>query len=169
MFERQLVGVCGIYCGACFIYRAYNDQDQTLIRHLIGLGFPKENIMCKGCTSGVISPQCAKCGFRDCATKKGISFCSECGDLPCKALIKLIEERARNDDLPHLGLCLANLKTLKHVGVQDWLKQQGKRWSCKSCSKRLHYYSDTCPDCGAKFYNSTQEANDMKKSNASVA
>ena len=163
MSNRQLAGVCGIYCGACIIYRAYNDQDKTLIQHLTDLGFPEETIRCKGCTSGVVPPQCAKCGFRDCVTQKGISFCSECEDLPCEALIELSEERARKDNRPHLSLCLASLKTLKQVGVQDWLKQQDKRWSCKSCGKRLNYYSDACPGCGAKFYNSIQEANDMKK------
>lgn len=163
MSDRQLVGVCGIYCGACFVYRAYNDQDQTLIQRLINLGFQEETIQCKGCTSRVISPRCAKCSFRDCAAKKGISSCFECGDMPCKALIELSEERARKDNLPHLNLCLVNLEALKRVGVQNWLKQQEKRWSCKSCGKKLHYYSDTCPDCGAKFYNSIQEANDMMK------
>jgi len=144
MSDRQLVGVCGIYCGACLTYRACKDQDQALIQYLTGLGIPKETIRCEGCTSGIVMPQCAKCGFRDCAAQKGLVFCSECKGLPCEALKELSEERARKDNLPHLSLCPSSLQTLRQVGVQDWLKQQEKRWSCKSCGKRLHWYSETC-------------------------
>lgn len=157
------MGVCGIYCGACFTYRAYADQDQTLIQRVIDLGTPMESIQCKGCTSGVTPPQCAKCSFRDCAYQKGISCCFECRDMPCKALIELNGERARKDNLPHLTLCLPNLETLKKIGVQNWLKQQEERWSCRTCGKKLHWYSDTCPKCKARFYNSVQEADDLKK------
>ena len=105
---------------------------------------PKETIRCEGCTSGIVPPQCAKCSFRDCATQKGIVSCSECEDLPCKALTELGGERARKDNLPHLSLCLGNLQTMKRVGVQDWLKQQDKRWSCESYGRKLHWYSETC-------------------------
>jgi hypothetical protein len=164
MSDRQLAAVCGIYCGACFIYRAYKDQDKASIHYVTSLGMPKETIRCEGCTSGIVPSQCAKCSFRDCATQKGITSCSECEDLPCKALIELGEERARKDNLPHLSLCQGNLQTIKRVGIQEWLKQQDKRWSCGSCGRKLHWYSETCPSCGTKFHNATEEANSLKKS-----
>jgi hypothetical protein len=163
MLDERLAGVCGIYCGACMIYRAYKDQDQALIQYLVGLGVPKETIHCEGCTSGIVPQQCAKCGFKDCAAQKGIAFCSDCKDLPCKSFIELSEERAKKDNLPHLRLCPGSLDVLKQVGVQEWLKQQDKRWSCESCGRRLHWYTEKCPSCDAKFYNAVEEANDLKR------
>ncbi len=165
MSSRQLVGVCGIYCGACMIYRAYKDQDQALIQNLTNMGLSRENIQCEGCTSGLVSPSCVKCNFRDCANGKGISSCSNCNEMPCQALRELSTERARKDNLPHLMLCPANLTTLKQEGVEHWLLQQNRRWSCKSCGKKLHWYSDACPNCKTKFHNAVQEAGELPKQN----
>ena len=42
MSDGNVVGVCGIYCGACMIYRAYKDSDQKLISYLEENGLSKE-------------------------------------------------------------------------------------------------------------------------------
>jgi hypothetical protein len=164
MFDGQLVGVCGIYCGACMIYRACNDQDQVLMKRMVDEGLPVDMpIHCEGCTSGDVFTSCVGCRIRNCAKEKGISLCSDCKEQSCEKLKVLVEEQAKRNNLPHLRLCSTNLKSLKQVDVEEWLKQQGERWSCKSCGKRLHWYSENCPQCGAKFYNAVQEAGDLKK------
>jgi len=56
---RLKIGVCGIACEVCGLY--------------------KKNI-CKGC---VIEPE-NPCPIPGCAKEKGIEFCSDCDEFPCK-------------------------------------------------------------------------------------
>jgi predicted amidophosphoribosyltransferase len=50
---------------------------------------------------------------------------------------------------------------LKETDVEEWLRQQEKRWKCSSCGKKLRWYAESCPKCGTKFFNATQEANTL--------
>ncbi|KAF5437646.1 Protein of unknown function (DUF3795) [Candidatus Methanophagaceae archaeon] len=60
----MIVGACGLACDACAI-------------------FTKDE--CKGCpeVTGAAEPKCA---IAECATKKGMKLCSECGDFVCSIL-----------------------------------------------------------------------------------
>ena len=150
--RTRLLGICGVYCGACSTYRAYNDKDQALFQRNVDMGMPPDQIFCKGCGSDVLNEWCANCEFRKCVKERGIVYCFECEDFPCKKLIDFSKTR------PHRTLGLRNLKQLKGTSIEEWLKQQEKRWTCSSCGKKLHWYSRKCPDCGAGFVNATQEA-----------
>jgi hypothetical protein len=158
MASEHLVGICGIYCGACMVYRAYKDNDQDLIQSLTKMGFSEGEVRCEGCTSDIITPKCGTCIFKECVKSRGISYCFECPDLGCEKLIDLSERRARVENKPHLRLCPKNLEKLKEVGTGEWLAQQDKRWSCESCGKRLHWYTKACPSCGTEFYDAIREA-----------
>jgi hypothetical protein len=161
--DRNLVGVCGIYCGACLIYRAHKDNDQKLIHYLEDNGLSKVLIRCEGCVSGDVSPTCAQCKLRDCARKKGLTFCFECKDMPCSMIVELAEKRSKTDNLPHLILCPDNLQLLKRNRVQEWLKQQERRWKCNECGKKMHWYSKSCADCGTEFFDAVKEARSLGK------
>jgi hypothetical protein len=163
MSERNLVGVCGIYCGACLIYRAYKDNDQKLFHFLEEQGLSREQIRCEGCVSGDVSPTCAQCQLRGCAKQKNITFCFECKDMPCNKIIEFAEKRSKANNLPHLTLCPANLQSLKRTGTQEWLKQQEDRWKCNKCGRKMHWYSDSCPKCGSEFFDATKEARSLNK------
>jgi hypothetical protein len=163
MSERNLIGVCGIYCGACLIYRAYKDKDQKLVQQLARYGLSKEQIHCEGCVSNNLSPTCEKCSFRDCAKQKGFTFCFECADQPCAMIVDLAEKRSKTDHLPHLRLCLNNLNTLKREGIPEWLRQQEDRWKCAKCGKKLYWYSQSCPECGTEFHDAADEARSLSK------
>lgn len=150
--KRELLGICGVYCGACETYRAYNDKDRTLFEWEIKMGMPAGEIYCKGCGSDLVNEWCAKCRFRKCATKQGVEFCYECKHFPCKELVDFSKTR------PHRTLGLRNLKQLRKMNVEEWLSQQEKRWTCSQCGKKLHWYAEKCPDCGAEFVDATREA-----------
>lgn len=150
--KTPLLGICGVYCGACTTYRAYNDNDHALVKWAVKMGMPPDEIYCKGCLSDLVNEWCANCDFRKCAKERRITYCFECGDFPCKKSVNFSKTR------PHRALGLKNLKQLKEIGIKEWLKQEEKRWSCSSCGKKLHWYSEKCPDCGATFMNATQEA-----------
>lgn len=163
MLGEELVGTCGIYCGACLVHRAYKDNDQDLIELLVKNGFSKEEIRCEGCSSNLVAPRCSTCVFKECVKDKGITYCFECNDLPCEKLIDLSEKRARSENKPHLTLCPSNLKKLQEIGTGEWLEQQEKRWTCTACGKKLHWYIDACPNCGTEFYNAIKEAQATRK------
>jgi len=156
--KKLLLGICGVYCGACTTYRAYNDKDQTLIDWGVKMGMPRDEIYCRGCTSDLVNEWCSKCDFRKCVKEKGIAYCFECKDFPCKKLVDFSKTR------PHRTLGLRNLKQLKETSIKEWLKQQAKRWTCSICGKKLHWYSEKCPDCGEKFVNAIQEVASLSDS-----
>jgi hypothetical protein len=149
--KEALLGICGVYCGACETYRAYNDKDLILVEWEIKMGMPANEIYCEGCGSNLVNQWCSKCQFRKCVAKQGIRFCFECKDFPCKRLVDFSKTR------PHRELGIRNLQQLKGMSVREWLRLQDKRWTCNRCGKRLHWYAEKCPDCGTEFTGATKE------------
>lgn len=151
--KRALLGICGVYCGACETYRAFNDKDQVLFDWETKMGMPPDEVCCRGCGSDLVNKWCAKCEFRKCVAQRQISFCFECTDFPCQRLVAFSKTR------PHRTLGLKNLQRLKHMGIEEWLRQQEKRWTCSRCGKKLHWYAEKCPGCGTEFRDATEEVN----------
>ena len=149
--KEPLLGICGVYCGACTTYRAYNDNDQALFDWEVKMGMPREEIYCKGCDSNLVNEWCANCDFRKCVNARKIAYCFECEDFPCKKLVDFSKTR------PHRALGLRNLRQLKEMSIKEWLKKQEKRWTFSSCGKKLHWYSEKCPDCATRFFDATRE------------
>ena len=149
--NAPLLGICGVYCGACTTYRAYNDNDQALFDWEVKMGMPRKEIYCEGCGSNLVNEWCANCDFRKCVKARKIAHCFECEDFPCKKLVDFSKTR------PHRTLGLRNLKQLKEMGTKEWLERQERRWTCSSCGKKLHWYSERCPDCGTRFFDATRE------------
>ena len=116
---------------------------------------PANEIYCKGCGSDLVNEWCSRCQFRRCAAKQGIEFCFECKDFPCKKLIDFSKTR------PHRALGLRNLEQLRQISIEEWLRQQEKRWTCSQCCKDLHWYAEKCPDCGTEFIDATREAKSL--------
>jgi hypothetical protein len=147
----QLLGICGVYCGACTTYRAYNDGDDELVDWEIKMGMPRGEIICKGCRSGFVNKWCSECKFRKCVKDRGVNNCFDCQLFPCKTLVDFSRTR------PHRQLGLRNLVQVKSGNIEGWLRQQEKRWSCPSCGKKLHWYAENCPKCGTRFFNAADE------------
>ncbi|HIE18590.1 TPA: DUF3795 domain-containing protein [Candidatus Bathyarchaeota archaeon] len=56
MADRNLIGRCGLYCGACVIYRAYKDDGDYLRRIDEHFRCPPEKVRCGGCMA--LTPDC---------------------------------------------------------------------------------------------------------------
>lgn len=153
----QLFGICGVYCGACTTYRAYNDKDQDLVNWEIKMGMPRDEIICKGCRSGLLNKWRSNCKFRKCIKNKGVNNCFECQLFPCKNLVDFSKTRS------HRQLGLRNLRQLKDKDIEKWLIEQEKRWSCSSCGRKLHWYTENCPTCETKFFNATEETHRLSQ------
>ncbi len=108
-------------------------------------------LFCKGCRAQIVSgckgcrsPErlCGKCQFRDCIAKKGILFCSECGEYPCGLLVKFKQER------PHRIEIFDNLEQIARVGYEAWFDGQTSRYACPDCGAMNSAYNKACVNCG---------------------
>ena len=143
--ELDLLAVCGLYCGACYHYRASYPDGEHLLQDATRRGRPREGYACRGCRSGAlyIHPGCAQCAIRACAEEKGILHCGECEAFPCEQL-----EAFRNDGRLHHLPVLEQLGDLARKDPGQWLDEQAARWTC-GCGARFSWYETVCVQCGA--------------------
>jgi Protein of unknown function (DUF3795) len=111
---NTLLAACGLYCGACYHYRAsfYEAdrlQTEAARRGQKPVGFPYQ-----GCRSEAlyIHPFCARCDIRACADAKGIPHCGLCAEFPC-ARIKAFQ----SDGHVHHRDVLTELVNLREKGM----------------------------------------------------
>jgi hypothetical protein len=140
-----LLGVCGLYCGACYHYRASLPDGKHLLQEALRQGRKVEGYCCQGCRSDrlYMHPGCAQCTIRACAEGKGILHCGLCPDLPCDQL-----RAFQNDGRAHHGDVLAQLEELTVKGVDRWLAEQHERWRC-GCGAGFSWYEEVCHECRA--------------------
>ena len=124
---KNLVGYCGLYCGACGIYQGRIKQAVESLRSVIGAyGFDK--IMpelakmfgeCPGCIGGGGDPNCA---VRECAKQKAYTTCAECAEME------------RCEKVQRYGPCaMDGLRKIKAVGVGKWTEEMQKKVDAGYC------------------------------------
>ena len=154
MNNENLIAACGLYCGACEMYRAAHDNNHVKCEMLVkafnsrGGNVTLEDIKCDGCLGGgKLTPWCRECGMRNCAKHKdGQKICSpDCGDFPCEQLFNFSK-----DNMTHHHEVLDNLHRLYKSGIKKHAREEEKRWLCPECKTPLSWYDAKCPKCGAK-------------------
>lgn len=76
--------------------------------------------------------------------ESGIDFCFDCSDFPCKTLCHL-DSRYRTK----YGMSMVeNLASIKKLGIQDFVKNENRRWNCRQCGEILCVHKPACPACG---------------------
>jgi len=145
MVDKTLAGACGLYCGACAIYRMDQDRDIERLERAAREVFDcqPEEIACEGCRGPTDRHWTPDCRIVACTRGRGIAFCSQCTDFPCAELAAFSAERRH--------LPLTNLRRLDEVGPHAWLVEQAARWRCPACSRPVDMYSQTCHACGAEL------------------
>jgi hypothetical protein len=144
MVANALLGVCGLYCGACYHYRASFPEGEHLLEEATRQGRSLEGFACKGCRSDslYVHPGCAECRIRACAETMGIIHCGLCVGYPCAQL-----KGFQSDGRPHHADIFDNLHALKALGAQEWLATQESRWTC-TCGTAFSWYEERCSSCG---------------------
>jgi hypothetical protein len=154
MDKEKLIAACGLYCGACEMYRAYRNNDESKLNYLAqgfsarGMKITADDLKCDGCLAGGrLTPWCKTCEMKLCAKHKpGELWCSsKCPDFPCKALSDFA-----NMGVTHHIEIIDNLRRLEKVGIKKHAEQEEKRWLCPQCQTPLAWYDQTCHKCGAK-------------------
>jgi hypothetical protein len=157
----HLAAACGTYCGACPAYIAKHGEKEQIKMRLqkrfssgptkAQKGIPPANwmdgLLCDGCLSGgVLAAHCQNCAIRKCATNKRNDFrCSDCEELPCTRITNLINMGS----YLHRKEFLPNLKKIRELGVQEWVKYEEERWRCPQCGLPMSWYDAECVVCGA--------------------
>jgi len=144
--HKKLLGVCGLYCGACDNYLAFTESGQHLLKTEKYIGKDLEPLMCKGCSSNALSDHCCKCEMRKCAQSKGISFCGACESFPCEKVTMFHAEGHKWDKAKHRLDIIKNSQRTKTIGVDEWLKESEKKWTCK-CGQHFSFYESECSKC----------------------
>lgn len=153
MGNTELVGICGLYCGACGIYRATRDKDEKKLEEFArglsektGKTFTVEDVVCDGClTGGRLDLWCRNCQIRKCEKVQSDAVrCSDCDEFPCSRLTDF-----RDDGMKHHSEITDNLEQLQEMGIEAWAEYEIKRWTCPQCTTVLSWYDSSCPGCGA--------------------
>jgi len=158
--KEHLAAACGTYCGACPAYIAKHGEDEQIKMKLQKRfssgptkalkGIPPSNwmdgLLCDGCLSGgMLAGHCQNCAIRKCAeNKQNDSRCSDCEELPCYRITNLINMGR----YLHRKEYLPNLKKIREMGVQEWVKYEEERWRCPQCGLPMSWYDAECAGCG---------------------
>jgi hypothetical protein len=151
--NRELVGICGIYCGSCPSYLAQVENDVAeLEKRARDMGFTLEEVRCNGCLSDKVMPTCVECrhGFRQCAREHEVTWCFQCADFPCQRLEDFKDVHIV-DGISHHEHLIDELYYLREHGIEAWLEKREAESRCPQCGKRLYWCIRTCPDCGTRI------------------
>jgi hypothetical protein len=127
-FDRSLIAPCGLNCGTCMAYL-------------------REKNKCLGCWVDFDSKRktCLQCKIKNCdlLAKTNSKFCGECDVFPCER-IKHIDKRYRTKYKTSL---IQNLLSIKENGIDSFLKQEVKKWTCPNCGSTLSVHRNDCLFC----------------------
>ena len=144
--KEPLTAVCGLYCGACALYRARRDNNPQRLEEILKVWkMPEDESQCDGCLGGgSLTPYCRDCKIRHCAEDRpGVTQCADCSDFPCHLITDF-----NNDGMRHHAEVLENLNHLREIGAEKWIVEQEERWRCPGCRAQMHWYERTCYSCG---------------------
>jgi hypothetical protein len=137
--NHKLSAPCGLYCGACIDYLAY------------------ENCHGCGCRCGTCaaSEHHKRCGlYKCCVEQKDHETCMECKEFPCSKLIQFCYNPVWLHHLP----VIENLRRQKVIGTEKWLKEQKETWSSEWYLKRWLWLQK---ECESRLENSKEESDSI--------
>lgn len=142
--NKELVAACGIYCGACGIYLATQENDnEKILQYAVVLNQTFEETLCDGCGAKRKSLHCfKKCIFINCKREKGVDFCSECEKFPCMSLNEFKLK------MPHRIEIIESQTRMKEIGIGNWLEEMQDSFKCPRCKTINSAYHLICRKCG---------------------
>lgn len=119
---------CGMNCTVCY-------------KHC----YVKKN--CPGCLNqDTNKPEhCRKCKIKDCVNLKGLTYCFECPEFPCK-LIKNLE---KSYNKRYNASLLKNSFYVKENGLESFLNNELIEWTC-DCGGIISIHDAECSECHKK-------------------
>lgn len=144
--KKELIGGCGIYCGACDHYVSNQPYGKHLLEQGTELSEKLLQHPCGGCKNETlehICVYCRDCVIRLCTIEKGVDLCIQCEAFPCKEIYKF-----KGNFLEHKKTAYRVLMKSKGVPMDEWLKLRRARWTCPECGSLYSFYETKCHTCG---------------------
>lgn len=143
-YNKDLISACGLYCGACGIYLATQENDtEKILQYAVVLNQSYDETLCDGCGANRKSLHCKKmCVFIDCKQRKCVNFCLECDEFPCHTLQQF------KSKMPHRIEILESLNRMKEIGLEQWPCEMNDLFSCPHCRTVNSAYYLACRKCG---------------------
>lgn len=131
--DTKMFAPCGMNCSVC--YKRYDI---------------KTGKSCGGCLSeSEYKPKhCHDCKIKKCVLLKGISYCFECSEFPCKKSKKL--EKCYNRYSESL---IENSKFVKHHGISKFIETHLQKYTCPECGTLISIHERECIKCGRVIEN----------------
>lgn len=104
---------------------------------------------CEGCLkSDVGKPEhCRDCNIKDCVKQKGLSYCFECAEYPCKQIKSL--EKSYNKR--YQESLIKNSDFVRMNGLEKFMEQQKKVYTCPKCEGVISLHDRECSECYEKI------------------
>jgi hypothetical protein len=128
LLTTKLIAPCGMNCSICYAYLRKKNKCP-------GCNIPDKN---KPITR-------IRCKIKTCKffKNKKAKFCFECNDFPCKNLLHLDK---RYKTKYHMSQ-IENLKNIETKGINNFIKNQEIKYTCKKCSGTICVHTNICSDC----------------------
>ncbi len=141
--DKKLAAVCGLFCPACHAYIGTREDPERLEALARRINRPADDLHCHGCRSEKRSFFCREiCTMAKCAADRGVEFCGDCADYPCKDL-KEFQSLA-----PHRIELWQNHARRKEAGLETWYAEMIGHYSCPACHTVNSAYDLKCRKCG---------------------
>ncbi len=141
--NKKLAAVCGLFCPACGIFIGTKEDPARLNVIAQRVQQPIEKLRCNGCRSDQRCFYCeSNCKMAKCATARGVDFCGECAEYPCKDL------KAFQAEMPHRIELWESQSRIKEVGYERWYAEMIEHYSCPNCRTINSAYDLKCRKCG---------------------
>lgn len=125
--ETLMFAPCGMNCKVCYKHCAHKKP-------------------CRGCLNGNLGKpeHCRNCKIKDCIREKGLSYCYECNEIPCKR-IKSLEKSYRTR---YNASLIANSRFASEHGLEEFMRQQKEKYTCPQCGGIVSIHDFCCSECG---------------------
>ncbi len=141
--DKKLAAVCGLFCPACRVFIGTNEDPSGLAMMARRFKRPLEELKCNGCRSAKRCFYCETvCFMAKCAAGKGVDFCGDCAEYPCKDL------KAFQAEMPHRIELWQSQSRINEVGYEKWYAEMVEHYSCPQCHTINSAYDLKCRRCG---------------------
>ncbi|MBN2159731.1 MAG: DUF3795 domain-containing protein [Spirochaetes bacterium] len=146
--NKNLAAPCGLYCGACGVYIATAEKNEKIREKFSkAYGSPLSETHCTGCLSDNpddIFMYCKVCPIKTCAREKGLEGCFQCDEFPCVHIERFPSAEGKK-------VLMEAVPRWKQLGTEKWLKDEARRYTCKSCGAVLYRGARFCRNCRTPF------------------
>lgn len=100
---------------------------------------------CAGClNSDLGKPEhCRKCTIKDCVRARGLDYCFQCPEYPCKRL-KYMEKSYQTR---YQASLMDNSAAVKARGLEAFMAEQREKYTCPACGGVISLHDRACSQC----------------------